>query len=44
MSLTPPSPSPQAAPIPQHKPQQPRALLSSAPRPPPPAAPVEPSR
>jgi hypothetical protein len=44
MSLTPPSPSPQAAPIPPHKPQQTRAQSSSIPRPPPPAAPVELSR
>jgi hypothetical protein len=41
MSFTPPSPSQQPAPIPQHKPQQPRAQSSSAPRPPPPAGPVE---
>jgi hypothetical protein len=49
MSSTPPLPSPQAAPIPQRKPLQPRAQplavqSSSVPRSPPPAGPVEPSR
>jgi hypothetical protein len=34
-----PSPSLQAAPIPQYKPQQPRVQSSSVPRPPPPAGP-----
>ncbi len=40
MSSTPPSPSQQAAPIPQPKPPQPRAQSSSVPRPPPPAGPL----
>ena len=44
MSFTPPPPSQPAAPVPQHKPQQPRAQSSSVPRPPPPAGPVELSR
>jgi hypothetical protein len=44
MSFTSPGPSQQAVPIPQHKPQQPRAQSSSVPRPPPPAGPVELSR
>ncbi len=41
VSSPPPSPSPsqQAAPIPQYKPPQPRAQSSSVPRPPPPAGP-----
>jgi len=39
-----PSPSQQAAPIPQYKPPQPRAQSSSVPRPPPPAGPPLPSR
>ena len=49
MSSPPPSPSPQAAPIPQQRPPQPRAQSSAVPsslvpRPPPPALPVLPSR
>jgi hypothetical protein len=49
MSSTPALPSPQAAPIPQRKPLQPRAQplavqSPSVPRSPPPAGPVEPSR
>jgi hypothetical protein len=39
MSSPPPSPSQQAAPVPQYKPPQPRAQSSSVPRPPPPAGP-----
>jgi hypothetical protein len=39
VSSPPPSPSQQAAPIPQYKPPQPRAQSSSVPRPPPPAGP-----
>ena len=44
MSYTPPSPSQQAASIPQPKPAQPRAQSSSVPRPPPPAGPLVLSR
>jgi hypothetical protein len=45
MSTPPPSPSQQAAPVPQYKPPQPRAQSSSVPRlPPPPAGPLLPSR
>ena len=44
VSSPPPSPSQQAAPIPQYKPPQPRAHSSSVPRPPPPAGPPLPSR
>ena len=39
MSTPPPSPSQQAAPVPQYKPLQPRAQSSTVPRPPPPAGP-----
>jgi hypothetical protein len=39
MSTPPPSPSQQAAPVPQYKPPQPRAQSSTVPRPPPPAGP-----
>jgi hypothetical protein len=39
VSSPPPSPSLQAVPIPQYKPQQPRVQSSSVPRPPPPAGP-----
>src|SRR6266849_10458616 len=44
ISSTPPSPSQQAAPVPQRKSPQPRAQSSSVPRPPPPVAPVVLSR
>ena len=44
MSSTPPSPSQQAASIPQYKPPQPRVPSSSVPRPPPPAGPPSLSR
>jgi hypothetical protein len=40
VSSPPPSPSQQAAPIPQYKPPQPRAQSSSVPRPPSPAGPL----
>jgi hypothetical protein len=40
VSSPPPSPSQQAASIPQHSPPQPRAQSSSVPRPPPPAGPL----
>jgi hypothetical protein len=39
VSSPPPSPSQQAAPIPQYKPPQPKVQSSSVPRPPPPAGP-----
>ncbi len=39
VSSPPPSPSQQAAPVPQYRPPQPRAQSSSVPRPPPPAGP-----
>ena len=44
VSSPPPSPSPQAASIPQYKPPQPRVQSSSVPRPPPPAGPPSLSR
>src|SRR6266567_1728954 len=44
VSSPPPSPSQQAAPIPQYKPPQPRVQSSSVPRPPPPAGPPSLSR